>query len=83
MIMCLSVKPLEVKLLNSILEYTYQTFHSSLPAYLSSQIERVQKRLLRILFPEVSYSKAQEDVGLKPLFHRRDELYVEPCSNKL
>ena len=46
----------------------------SLPAYLSDQIERVQKRVLRILFPEVSYSKALEDTGLKTLFHIREEL---------
>ena len=31
-------------------------------------------RVLRILFPEVSYSKALEDVGLKTLFHRSEEL---------
>ena len=42
--------------------------------YMSDQIERVQKRVLRILFPEVSYSKALEDGGLKSLFHRREEL---------
>ena len=28
----------------------------------------------RILFPEVSYSKVLEDVGLKTLFHRHKEL---------
>ena len=27
-----------------------------------------------MLFPEVSYSKALEDAGLKRLFHRREEL---------
>ena len=32
------------------------------------------KRVLRILFPEVSYSKAPEDACLKTLFHRRKEL---------
>ena len=31
-----------------------------------------------ILFPEVSYSKALEDAGLKTLFHRREEL----CSSR-
>ena len=60
--------------IRSVLEYACQAFHSSLPAYLSDQIERVQKRVLRILFPEVSYSKALEDAGLKILFHRREEL---------
>ena len=60
--------------IRSVLEYACQAFHSSLPAYLSDQIERVQERVLRILFPEVSYSKALEDAGLKSLFHRREEL---------
>ena len=60
--------------IRSVLEYACQAFHSSLPAYLSNRIERVQKRVLRILFPEVSYSKALEDAGLKSLFHRREEL---------
>ena len=47
---------------------------TNLPAYLSDQIERVQKRVLLILFPEVSYSKALEEAALKTLFHRRWEL---------
>ena len=59
---------------SSVLEYACQAFHTNLPAYLSDQIERVQKRFLRILFPEFSYSKALEDAGLKTLFHRREEL---------
>jgi len=57
-----------------VLEYACQTFHTNLPAYLSDQIERAQKRVLRILFPEVRYSKALEDAGLKALFHRLEEL---------
>ena len=60
--------------IRSILEYACQAFHTNLPAYLSDQIERVQKRVLRILFPEVSYGKALEDAGLKTLFRRREEL---------
>ena len=60
--------------IRSVLEYACRAFHSSLPAYFSDQIEKVQKRVLRILFPEISYSKALEDAGLKTLFHRREEL---------
>ena len=60
--------------IRSVLEYACQAFHSSLPACLSDQIERVQKRILRILFPAVPYSKALADAGLKTLFHRREEL---------
>ena len=36
--------------------------------------EGLEKSLLRILVPEVLYSKALEDAGLKTLFHRREEL---------
>ena len=51
--------------IRSVLEYACQAFHSSLPSYLSDQIERVQKRVSRILFPKVSYGKALEDAGFK------------------
>ena len=45
------------------------------PFGLRSQIEKVQKRVLRILFPEISHRKALEDEGLKTVFHTRDQLY--------
>ena len=60
----------------SVLKYTCKAFHTNLPAYLSDQIERVQKRVLRILFPKVSYNKALEVAGLKTLFHRREAIFV-------
>ena len=60
--------------IHSVLECACQAFHSSLPAYLSDQMERVRKRVLRILFLEVSYSKVLEDAGLKTVFHRREQL---------
>ena len=53
---------------HSVLEFACQAFHTNLPAYLSGQMERVQKRVLRIPFPEVSYNKALEEAGLKILF---------------
>ena len=46
------------------------------------QIERAQKRVLRILFPEVSYSKALEGTGLKTIFIDARN-YVALCLNKL
>ena len=68
--------------IRSVLEYACQAFHSSLPAYLCDQIERVQKRVSRILFPKVSYSKALEDAGLKNSFIDARN-YVALCINKL
>ena len=43
--------------IRSVLEHACQAFHSSLPAYLCDQIERVQKRVSTILFPKVSIAK--------------------------
>ena len=55
------------------IQVNYVNCDKCLSAYLSDQIERVQRKVLRSLFPEVSYSKALEDAGLKTLFHRREE----------
>ena len=45
-------------------KYASQAFHFILPVYLSDQIERVQKRVLRIMHPELSYRKALEDTKI-------------------
>ena len=39
-----------------IREYTCPVFRDSLPAYLSNELERVQKRAMRIIFPFCSYN---------------------------
>ena len=41
--------------IRSVLEYTCQVFHFSLPSYLSEELESIQKRALRIIFPYASY----------------------------
>ena len=38
-----------VALVRSVLEYCCVVWHNALPAYLSSEIERVQKRALRMI----------------------------------
>ena len=48
----------------SVLEYASQGFHFILPVYLSDQIERVQKRVLRIMHPEVSCREELEDAKI-------------------
>ena len=39
----------------SILEYACSVWHTSLPNYLCNRIEQVQKRALRILYPDLHY----------------------------
>ena len=60
--------------IRSTLEYACQTFHSNLPVYLSNQIERIQKRVLRMLYPEEHYGDA---LKLQSLADRRDRICRE------
>ena len=46
-----------VALVRSVLEYCCVVWHNALPAYLSSEIERVQMRALRKIYPRSSYKK--------------------------
>ena len=40
----------------STLEYSSQVFHCALPSYLSEDLERLQKRAMKIIYPELSYA---------------------------
>ena len=57
--------------IRSILEYACPVFHRALPGYLS---EDLQKRVLRIIYPGMSYNQALEFSGLPTLFKRREEI---------
>ena len=63
-----------------ILEYACPVFHRALPGYLSEDLERLQKRALRIIYPGMSYNQALEVSGLSTLFKRRSR---EEVSSKL
>ena len=36
-------------------EYACQVFHNGLPEYLSEELEKLQRRALRIIFPDLGY----------------------------
>ena len=57
--------------IRSILEYASPVFHNSLPKYLDNEIERVQKRFLKRIYPDLSYDEAIEISKLDTLFDRR------------
>ena len=67
--------------IRSVLEYACQVFHCSLPNYLSDEIERIQRRALRIIFPNCTYSEHLVRAGLPPLFNRRQSLCQELLHN--
>jgi hypothetical protein len=57
-----------------IFEYACPVYHNSLPKYLSDDIERLQKRALRIIYPWMPYTDSLEESGLPRLFERRQLL---------
>ena len=59
--------------IRSILEYASPVW-AALPDYLSSHLESVQKRALKIIFPDISYYEALQTSKIKTLECRRDEL---------
>ena len=62
-----------------ILEYSSTVFRYSLPKYLSEEIERVQKRALRIIctYPCIHYNEAFFESGLETLYPRRHAACVK------
>ena len=54
-----------------ILEYGSPVFHRALPNCLSEDLERLQKRAMEIIYPELSYVKALELSGLLTLYENK------------
>ena len=48
-----------------------QLFYFSLPSYLSEELERIQKRALRIIFPYTSYNSALKEADIPSLSDMR------------
>ena len=57
-----------------IIEYASPVFHDGLPNYLSDDLERLQKRALRIISPSTTYAEALDICGLSSLQDRREHL---------
>ena len=53
--------------IRSVVEYACEVFHSSLPTYLSEELERVQRRAMRIIFPGMKYKEALQQGHLQSL----------------
>jgi hypothetical protein len=53
-----------------ILEYACEAWYNNLPAYLSNQIEQIQKRALRIIYHFFTYSHAMLTANVPSLYDR-------------
>ena len=62
--------------IRSTLEHGAQVWNGNLTQAQRSDIERVQKRALRIIVPEYEYNRALYESGLKTLQQRRNDLRV-------
>ena len=68
---------LYVTCIRPVLEYASPVFHPSLPNYISEDLERIQRRALRIIYPDLSYSVALETAGLPKLYERREKISTD------
>ena len=57
-----------------VLEHACQVWRFNISGYLSDDIERVQRRALRIILPELSYTEARELINIPLLKDRRESL---------
>ena len=57
-----------------VTEYVCPVFHNALPAYLSAELEQLQKRATRIIFPFLPYSDALHQANLETLSRRRQSI---------
>ena len=54
-----------------VFEYACQVFHNGLPKYLSEELENIQRRALRTIFPVLSYQEALKECNIATLYQRR------------
>ena len=60
-----------------VLEYASPVFHRFLPNYISEDLEQIQRRAIRIIYPDLSYSVALESAGLPKLHERREKISTD------
>ena len=63
------------------MEYACQVFHSNLSSYLSNEIERIQRRAMHVIFPDLSYNDALAETKLSKLGERWEKLRGDLFSN--
>ena len=61
-------------LVRPVLEYACQVWHPGLTGYHSDLLESVQERVLKMIFPGISYTEALTQANLQTLSDRRKKL---------
>ena len=58
--------------IRSEIDYAAPVFHYALPKYLSNELERIQRRVLRIICPYMEYHPALSRLGLPTIAEQND-----------
>ena len=61
------------------MEYTCPVYHNPLPNYLSDELESLQKHVVRIIYPFVSYFEALELSKLETVYNHRQTQTTKLC----
>ena len=68
-------------LVRSVLEYSSVVWATSLPRFLIDQLEAIQKRALRIVYPDLHYQQALAQANITSLEDRRAPLCLKVWHN--
>ena len=63
-----------VSVVRPVLEYACPVWHTNLPQYFSDNIEAIQKRALKCIFPGLGYAEILRRINLDTLNVRRDSI---------
>lgn len=63
-----------IALIRSVLEYACAVWHTSLTKSQSDDLERVQRRCLKIIYPQLSYREALHLANIERLVDRREKI---------
>ena len=64
-----------------VLEYACPVWHTNLPKYLSDDIEMIQKRAFKSIFPDKGYADVLNAIGMCTLRERRNILCAQYFKN--
>ena len=70
-----------VSVVRPVLEYACPVWHTNLPKYLSDNIEMIQKRALKSIFPNKGYDDILNDKGMCTLRERRNVICAQYFKN--
>ena len=72
-----------ISIVRPVVEYACPVWQTNLPIYLSDNIEMIQKRAVRAIFPGMSYVDILNHINLSTLKERRDYLCKKYFRNML